>query len=148
MLFGLAIAELAVIATQTAALTTPEYEFGQDHRFYVDAARRWLETGAFYLPHQTSGPYSISLMVDVLYPPPALLLFVPFVWLPWPLWWLIPAATLLYVIRWLHPAPWSWPVIALLVVWPRTLGGAIPTCGSRPASRPGCAGAGPQRCCF
>jgi hypothetical protein len=64
-------------------------------------------------------------MVDVLYPPPALLLFVPFVWLPWPLWWLIPAAVLLHVVRWLSPAPWSWPLLALLVLWPRTLGAIL-----------------------
>jgi hypothetical protein len=124
-LLGLAAAELAILATQTVAVTTPEYEFGQDHRFYVDVARRWLETGVFYLPHQTVGPYSVTLMSDVLYPPTALLLFVPFTLLPWPVWWLIPLGTLGYVLASLRPALWSWPLLAAIVLWPRTLGAIV-----------------------
>ena len=103
----------------------PEWEFGQDHRFYVDAARRWLETGSFYLPHQMAGPYSVTLMLDVLYPPTALYLFAPFVRLPWILWWLIPLATIASVVVWLRPAIWSWPLLALTILWPRTLGAVI-----------------------
>ena len=46
---------------------------GTDHTFYVSVARRWLDTGQFYLPHQLAGPYVVRPDVDVLYPPISLL---------------------------------------------------------------------------
>src|SRR5450759_88660 len=49
---------------------------GVDYRLYMDAARRWLDGGGFYLPFQVAGPYPV-LLGDVMYPPNALFLFVP-----------------------------------------------------------------------
>jgi hypothetical protein len=92
---------------------------GTDHGFFVSIARRWLDTGEFYLPHQLAGPYVSQTNVDVLYPPIALLLFVPFVWIPFPFWWAIPAVVLGAVLWRLRPAMWTWPIMAALVAWPR-----------------------------
>ena len=55
---------------------------GYDYAFYRDVGARWLADGSYYLSHQTAGPYSFTTMVDVLYPPTALFLFVPFAVLP------------------------------------------------------------------
>jgi hypothetical protein len=63
--------------------------------------------------------------VDNLYPPHALFLFLPFTVLPAILWWAIPVGVTGYVLARLRPAMWSWPIIALLVVWPKTLVGLI-----------------------
>jgi hypothetical protein len=125
VMVGLAMAEFAILMMQTAALTVPDHVPGQDHRFYVDAAQRWLDTGALYLPHQTAGPYAVTLMQDVLYPPTALYLFVPFIWLPWILWWLIPLGTVVLVVTQLRPARWAWPLIALVLLWPRAQGAVL-----------------------
>jgi hypothetical protein len=93
-----------------------------DYVFYRDVGARWLEDGTYYLPHQLAGPYEVTLMVDVLYPPAALLLFVPFVWLPAVLWWAIPLGILGYVVWSYRPGPWAWLAILCLAAWPRTVG--------------------------
>ena len=98
---------------------------GTDHTFYVSIARRWLDTGQFYLPHQLVGPYVVRPDVDVLYPPISLLLFVPFVWLPYPLWWIVPGVVVGAVIWRLQPAPWTWPLLAFLVAWPRGISNVV-----------------------
>ena len=91
-----------------------------DFAFYRSAAQHWLETGHFYLPDQLNGPYVVILDKHVLYPPPALLLFVPFVWLPAILWWVIPLGVIAYAFwRW-RPAIWTWPILAAIVFWPKT----------------------------
>lgn len=98
---------------------------GGDFHFYQAAARHWLATGSFYLPEQLAGPYSIRLMVDVLYPPVALYLFVPFLWLPGFLWWAIPLGVLAYALwRW-RPALWAWPLLSFAIFWPRTQGALL-----------------------
>jgi hypothetical protein len=115
---GVAVLELA--ANLSFVLPPGDSSLGMDFLFYKDLATRWLETGAFYLPHQLSGPYTATLMVDNLYPPSALLLFLPFVVLPAILWWLIPVAVLGAFIAWCRPGPLAWPLLALVLVWPRT----------------------------
>jgi hypothetical protein len=87
-----------------------------DYRFYADAASRWLNTGHFYFPYQLTGPYSIQLGVEVLYPPVALLLFVPFTILPAFLWWAIPISLMAWGIWRLRPVALAWPVIALCLL--------------------------------
>jgi hypothetical protein len=95
-----------------------QHALGTDFDYYRGIGQRWLDTGSFYLPRQLSGPYVVRADVDVLYPPIALLLFVPFTVLPWPVWWLVPLGTLAWVVlRW-RPAPWTWPILALLAAWP------------------------------
>lgn len=91
-----------------------------DFTFYRGAAQHWLDTGAFYLPDQLAGPYFVILDVHVLYPPPALLLFLPFVWLPPVLWWVVPLGVVGYSLwRW-RPAMWTWPLLGFIAFWPKT----------------------------
>ena len=115
-----AIAVLELAANLSHVLPPGDSFLGMDYVFYRDVAARWLETGAYYLPHQLSGPYTATLMVDNLYPPPALLLFLPFLVLPWILWWAIPIAVVAWFIAWERPNPIVWPLLALVLIWPRT----------------------------
>ena len=122
---GLTVAVTVVALLELAAnlwyvLPPGDSFLGMDYAFYRDVAHRWVETGAYYLPHQLSGPYTATLMVDNLYPPIALLLFVPFLVLPTVLWWLIPFAVLTWFIVWARPSPVAWPLLALVLIWPRT----------------------------
>ena len=98
---------------------------GLDFAFYKSVGDHWLSTGQFYLPHQLSGPYVVRTEVDVLYPPLALFLFIPFHWLPFWLWWVIPIGIVGYTVWRLRPARWSWPVLAFLVFFPKTLSETI-----------------------
>jgi hypothetical protein len=93
---------------------------GVDHRFYVDVARRWLDTGVFYTDRQLSGPYQTQTLVDNLYPPHALYLFIPFTVLPWFLWWVLPLGLMAYVVWWCRPQPWGLAVIAMLLLYPKS----------------------------
>ena len=94
---------------------------GADYRIYVVFAHRWLDTGSMYLPFQLTGPYDGHLPgpaegLSSLYPPIAILLFVPFVVLPAVLWWAIPVALTGYgIIRW-RPRLWFWPAFAALLL--------------------------------
>ena len=98
---------------------------GSDFAFYRGVAQRWLETGSFYLPAQLAGPYGMVLNRDVLYPPTALYLFTPFLWLPPAVWWGVPIFVLCYALwRW-RPAAWAWPILAFGLVWPRTQGALL-----------------------
>lgn len=92
---------------------------GYDYAFYRDVGARWLADGTYYLPYQTAGPYSFTTMLDVLYPPTGLFLFVPFAVLPAVLWWLIPAAITGYVIWSCRPNVWTVALILLLLAWPK-----------------------------
>jgi hypothetical protein len=94
---------------------------GSDYAFFMRITQTWVDTGVFYLPHQLAGPYEVQTLVDVLYPPIALYLFVPFLVLPAILWWLIPLGLFTWGIVRLRPAPWTWPLIMLAVAWPQTI---------------------------
>lgn len=91
-----------------------------DYDLYMAATRRWLDGGSFYEPYQLAGPYPIAAG-DILYPPVALLLFVPFVFLPAAIWWIIPLAVTAWAVLRSRPAPTLWPFIAICVAWPPTL---------------------------
>lgn len=94
----------------------PAGDIGTDYQFYRDAAARWLAGGGFYRPEQLAGPYTVWSGVDVLYPPTALLLFVPFTFLPAILWWLIPSAVLAICVAGWRPGWWTLcAVVALLL---------------------------------
>ena len=90
---------------------------GIDYSLYMDATRRWLAGGGFFQPYQLAGPYPIQ-MGDILYPPTALYLFVPFTILPALLWWAIPLGITGAAIWRLKPSPVSWPFLALCCFWP------------------------------
>ena len=95
------------------------YERGTDYGFFVAQAQRRLDGDGFYAPEQISGPYSGSSLTN-FYPPPALLLFLPFTMLPGPLWWAVPLGAIAMQVLYNRPAPWSWPILALLSWAPRT----------------------------
>ena len=92
---------------------------GVDFALYRDAASEWLGGQPFYLPHQLAGPYTVT-PGDRLYPPPALLLFVPFTVLPAFLWWAIPAGVLAAVLWHLRPRPAAYLFLAFVAWWPPT----------------------------
>lgn len=98
---------------------------GVDLRLNLDFTRRWIETGQPYLPYQLAGPYVVGDHVGadspIMYPPPVLLLFAPFLVLPAILWWAIPIGLTAWAVYQHHPRPLVWPVLALLVAFPQTL---------------------------
>lgn len=90
----------------------------KDYDLYMEATRRWLAGGPFYPDWQTSGLFELRWGA-ILYPPIALVLFVPFSFLPAWLWILIPLTVTLAVIASHRPGPWRLAVIAaLLSIYP------------------------------
>jgi hypothetical protein len=79
---------------------------GHDYALYMDATRSWLNGGPFYHPYQVAGPYVVKAD-EILYPPHALLLFLPFTFLPAILWWAIPLAILAVGFWRARPGPWT-----------------------------------------
>jgi hypothetical protein len=119
---------LAVVAGSLALFAAAEFvaifdgaqrrgEVAWDFALYRRIAEHWLATGQVYFPHQLAGPYEAAGEVN-LYPPVALVLFIPFLILPAPLWWAIPMTVISYeLIRW-RPTRWVWPVLALTACTP------------------------------
>ena len=91
-----------------------------DYDYYLDVARRWLDTGIYYTERQLSGPYQQTTLVDNLYPPHALYLFLPFLVLPGLLWWILPLGLISYVVWWCRPEPWGWAALATLLLFPKS----------------------------
>jgi hypothetical protein len=120
-----ALLSIVILASQgpvlLEALSRPNVNGfgGVDYRLYMDATQRWLDGGPFYQPYQLLGPYPITAG-DILYPPVALWLFVPFTFLPSIIWWLLPIGLMSIVIWRLRPVPISWPLMALCLAWPPT----------------------------
>lgn len=110
---------LADLFDLAANLGTLRQQLGVDYHLYIDTAAGWLHGGSYFQPYQVAGPYQISAG-DILYPPVALLLFVPFTFLPAILWWLIPAAAIGWCLVRLRPAPLAWPLLAACLAWPTT----------------------------
>ncbi len=92
---------------------------GVDFELYRDAAARWFGGGPYFEPYQLAGPYEVR-PGDVLYPPVALVLFVPFTFLPAVLWWAIPLGLTAWTLVRLRPALIVWPVMALCLWFPNT----------------------------
>lgn len=89
---------------------------GWDYHIYMDRAGDFVAGRGFYLPRQLAGPYLVQ-NGDALYPPPAVLLFVPFLYLPPILYWAIPLGITAAVVVWHRPAVWAWPIIASVPLW-------------------------------
>jgi hypothetical protein len=124
---ALALSALVFVLPVAFVLAIPdplEQPLGVDFELYRTVAARWLAGGPYMEPYQLAGPYEITAG-DVLYPPVALVLFVPFAVmaapLAWALWWALPIASVGWAIRTLRPRPVAWPLIALCVAWPTTL---------------------------
>jgi hypothetical protein len=93
--------------------------FGVDLHQYLDHVARWQATGQLYLPHQLAGPTDV-MDGDPLYPPTILWLLLPFRVLPEFIWWVVPVVIIVVTLVRLQPAPWTWPLLALIALWPRT----------------------------
>lgn len=91
-----------------------------DFNLYVDATRRALNGGAYYLAYQLEGPYDATPGV-ILYPPPFILVMIPFAILPWPVYWLLPIGAVAWGAWVFRPRITWWPVIAFCIWWPGTL---------------------------
>jgi hypothetical protein len=116
---GSLLATVGVVSTQTMVA---EGGIGIDYAYYRDVGARWLTDGSYYSTYQLAGPYDIQLMAEVLYPPSALLLFVPAAILPWPFWWIVPIGVTLYVVAGLRPSALGVAGMLLLLAWPRAMG--------------------------
>jgi hypothetical protein len=111
---------LAVLAAADLAVMLPNVPsmVGHDHRLYMDATRRWLAGGDFYPAWQLAGPFTEASR-PILYPPQALLLFVPFTFLPAVLWFALPTLLTSWVVIGHRPRRWTWPImLALFAFWP------------------------------
>jgi hypothetical protein len=126
---SLAIAASALILLLPVAFSLTvrqplQQPFGVDYDLYRDVTARWLAGGPYFEARQLAGPYLI-LPGDVLYPPVALWLFVPFALLATPiaalLWWTVPLGVTIAALIRLRPRPEWWPLIVLCAVWPTTL---------------------------
>jgi hypothetical protein len=108
--------DFVVLAWNSATLQT---QVGIDYELYMRAASGWLHGAAYFQPYQLAGPYQLS-PGDILYPPVALLLFVPFTVLPGALWWLLPGAAVAWSLAQLRPTRLAWPFLAMCAAWPTT----------------------------
>lgn len=116
---------LAIVAVSVTSSVAAAGDLGIDAAYYRELGARWLADGSYYLPHQLAGPYDVTLMVDVLYPPSALLLFVPAAILPAPLWWAVPLGVTGYVIAGWRPGMVAIAGMLLLLAWPRATGAIV-----------------------
>lgn len=117
VIVALLVGECLTIVNNPARLA---FVPGGDYTLYRGAAAGWLHGRPFYLPDQLSGPYSL-VNGDRLYPPPTLLLFVPFTVLPWPLWYVIPLGSTAWVLWRLRPTLYAWPIMAFCLWFPSGL---------------------------
>ena len=100
-----------------------EQPFGVDRDLYLGVTRRWLDGGTYFEPYQLAGPYGIRAG-DVLYPPVALLLFLPFAvtgLLGAVAWFAVPLVGSAWCVVRLRPRPIVWPLLALCASNPTTL---------------------------
>ena len=116
----IAVVELYLVVGK--ALDYPRFAMlGRDYNLYMDATRRWLGGGPFYLPEQLAGPYDLP-WGQILYPPQALALFVPFAALGdlgAALFILIPATITATIVWSWRPGFWAWfAMLVLLVLHP------------------------------
>lgn len=125
---GLSIAVFLVPVAFVLVVPHPlEQPLGVDFDLYRGVTNRWLAGGPFFEPYQVAGSYDIRAG-DVLYPPVALWLFVPFAapagvlaGLAAALWWALPLGITGGAVWRLRPRPVFWPLIAVCVANPTTL---------------------------
>lgn len=116
VVFAIALVQLASMTLTAAARPGA---LGIDWHCNANAARSWMAGDGYFLDRQLQGPYIAQTATtqdlgEVLYPPVALLLFVPFSMLPDIAWWIVPAVLTVAALLRLRPARWTWPVLALL----------------------------------
>lgn len=117
----LALTELIALGLGVTSIIIRDW----DRTHYMDAARRFVETGTPYLASEVQSRFDYQPLT-FLHPPVALYLMVPFSYLPPVLWYAVPVGIVVISIwRW-NPQPWSWPILALCLAWPRTPSMLIP----------------------
>jgi hypothetical protein len=92
-------------------------DWGGDLRAYVDASRAWLDGDGFYLHRQLQGPY-LTELGDILYPPTALYVFMPFLVLPAQLWWVFAFGLLGFLVWSWRPGLWAIALILVCLAYP------------------------------
>jgi hypothetical protein len=98
------------------ALVDQAWRIGVDYHIYIEATERWLAGGPFYPPEQVAASFDVR-DGGVLYPPVALVLFVPFTFLPALIWWILPIlATVVGIVR-LRPGLAGWPLIVACLLY-------------------------------
>lgn len=90
-----------------------------DYETYRAASLDWLAGRGFYEAYQLAGPYPV-VWREVLYPPTALVVLVPFALLPAPLWWGVPLGITAWIVRWHRPSRLRVGLILLCLAWPRS----------------------------
>ena len=119
-IFGLALLTLGVEIWSTIAFRITEIPYGADLRIYLDATSRFLSGGSFYQPEQLAGPY-LTTVGNVLYPPPSVLLFAPFLVTPIIVWWVIPIAIVTAVVWKYRPTTLGLAAILVALACPYSL---------------------------
>lgn len=89
---------------------------GHDLTLYLDATRRLLSGGPWYLERQVHGPYVLEFG-DILYPPVTAWFFAPWLVLPIELYMAIPVVVMGVLLYMWRPAPWTWPLMGLCLVY-------------------------------
>jgi hypothetical protein len=126
-------ATTAVVAACVVALITlVRFEYavayldpGIDYETLMRATRSFLAGDGFYPERQLAGPWEYyqnqpGLPPAILYPPDALVLFIPFAFLPKILWWAIPFTITAWALHRLRPHPAAWLAIVLLLGIPES----------------------------
>jgi hypothetical protein len=123
---GLTVVLLALAGLELVALNAmyPVILFSDPVVGYFPGAQRFLDTGSPYAPEQVAGAWSLGAH-SFIHPPAALALFVPFLALPLPLWWVLPLGFTAWAVWRLRPAPWTWPLMAACLLWPRSTGSLL-----------------------
>jgi hypothetical protein len=101
------------------------FPFGSDYAVYQEAARRWLAGGELYPAYQFAGPYDPLAQpqtnAPILYPPVALVLFVPSLLLPAVLWFAVPLGITVWIVWSYRPSPLAWLTIAIAFAFRPTM---------------------------
>lgn len=94
---------------------------GNDLKFYADISARLFNRGYWFEERELHGPFQMDFMRDVLYPPAAAWVFLPFNVIQLGGLLLIVVGTSFWLLHQWRPAPWTWPILALCLAWPLTL---------------------------
>jgi hypothetical protein len=112
-----ALAWIGVLSNRTSLGDLP----GVDFRLYRDAAAGWLAGGPFYPASQLAAPFSVTEGTPILFPPPVLILLLPFTVLPAALWWVVPLTITAWVLWRLRPSAIAWAIIGIALWFPNTI---------------------------
>lgn len=111
-LIGAALLLVSILANGFPA---PDVDRGN----YIEATHRWLATGTPYQASEVAAAFDYG-PATFLHPPIALLLFLPFTWLPPILWYVLPVGFTVWCVWQWRPAAWAMAVIAVCLLWPRS----------------------------